>query len=771
MHSESSITSDHMFILLGAASHASGSAPTPQPQYIIAMENNSAPMNGSVGKMKVSEGVSTGVDGSDIGGDHAVGVSGARDNRVLIGGGGNMAGLIRDDDLSPLKTVGERYSIDGKIVQVTLISDKHYSDLDVYLEDLRNKLMSTFTNILDSKHGINFFVAIHVRYTHPTNDQRNREPTILHSGKRIITSTLVLHRQLDSLINILRERNIRFNQERSGLVLEEILKTDLKVVEYVPLAGLKFRQLPPFLASKQAIINVNNTDNRCFGYALLSALHPRTKNPQRPLWYEPLFAKEGLDNIQYPVTHDQIPTIEDKLKICINLFTFWDDEGRARTPVYISNKPYTNNIDLLYWETGGADENNSEGHYAWIKNFSAFMADIKAAKGHKLHWCKKCLGHFQSQPEFELHQCYCRGVESCGQVYLMPQRGKWSQLSFRNFSNGTRAPVVIYADFESLVQPNESNPMNGHKSHLYEHHIPCTVGYKIKSDFPALDESYQVIHGPDCVTDFIRRILAFEKKATTYYLDDKRMIMTHQDNEDFARATICRFCHQPFNVDESKVNNQSEKKVRDHDHLTGMYRGAAHSSCNLKHRKTLKIPIFFHNFRGYDGHLISAQLAHFKEHPIKVIGQGMEKYLTLSLSKSITFKDSLMFLGASLEQLGKNLRASGMEKFKILQSEFPNASTEQLDLLLRKQVYPYEYMDSWDRFCEFSLPPKEAFFNKLRDQSLSDDEYDHAQKVWSSFGCKTMLDYHHIYLKCMFPLLNARFVNTGLFQEIFSISI
>ena len=211
-------------------------------------------------------------------------------------------------------------------MQVTLIRDKHYSDLDVYLEDIRNKLISPFTDILDSKHVINFLVAIHVRYTHPNNDQRKREPTILPSEKRIFTSTLVLHRQVDSLLNILRERNIRFNQERSGFVLDEILKTD-KVVEYVLLAGLKFRKVPPFLASKQAIINVKNTDNRCFGYALLSDLNPRAKDPQRPLWYEPLFAKERLDNIQYPVNHEQIPTIEDRLKICINLFTIWDEEG------------------------------------------------------------------------------------------------------------------------------------------------------------------------------------------------------------------------------------------------------------------------------------------------------------------------------------------------------------------------------------------------------------------------------------------------------------
>ena len=95
-----------------------------------------------------------------------------------------------------------------------------------------------------------------------------------------------------------------------------------------------------------------------------------------------------------------------------------------------------------------------------------------------------------------------------------------------------------------------------------------------------------------------------------------------------------------------------------------------------------------------------------------------------------------------------------MEKFKLLRAEFPGATNHQLDLLLRKQVYPYEYMDSWDRFIETSLPPKEAFYNKLRGQALSDDEYAHAQKVWSTFGCKTILDYHHIYLKCMSTLLS-----------------
>ena len=107
-----------------------------------------------------------------------------------------------------------------------------------------------------------------------------------------------------------------------------------------------------------------------------------------------------------------------------------------------------------------------------------------------------------------------------------------------------------------------------------------------------------------------------------------------------------------------------------------------------------------------------------------------------------------------------------MDKFKRLRGEFPHATNDQIDLHLRKQVYPYEYMDSWDRFIETSLPPKEAFYNKLCGQALSDEEYAHAQKVWSRFGCKTILDYHHIYTKCMSTLLTPFLSSCNIYLHI-----
>ena len=71
-------------------------------------------------------------------------------------------------------------------------------------------------------------------------------------------------------------------------------------------------------------------------------------------------------------------------------------------------------------------------------------------------------------------------------------------------------------------------------------------------------------------------------------------------------------------------------------------------------------------------------------------------------------------------------------------------SRERHDLLLHKGVYPYEYMDSWERFAEPHLPPKEAFYSKLSDEHISEDDYAQAQKVWETFGCRTLGDYHDL---------------------------
>ena len=64
---------------------------------------------------------------------------------------------------------------------------------------------------------------------------------------------------------------------------------------------------------------------------------------------------------------------------------------------------------------------------------------------------------------------------------------------------------------------------------------------------------------------------------------------------------------------------------------------------------------------------------------------------------------------------------------------FCNEDVNKFVLLLRKGVYPYEYMDSWEKFNETSLPDKEAFYSKLNKEGITDEDCAHAQKVWKVF--------------------------------------
>ena len=71
----------------------------------------------------------------------------------------------------------------------------------------------------------------------------------------------------------------------------------------------------------------------------------------------------------------------------------------------------------------------------------------------------------------------------------------------------------------------------------------------------------------------------------------------------------------------------------------------------------------------------------------------------------------------------------------------------QLELIGQKGVYPYEWVDGEEKFNHEGLPPREAFYSKLKLSNIMEEEYEHAQQVYTEFGCKTFRDYHDLYLK------------------------
>jgi hypothetical protein len=141
---------------------------------------------------------------------------------------------------------------------------------------------------------------------------------------------------------------------------------------------------------------------------------------------------------------------------------------------------------------------------------------------------------------------------------------------------------------------------------------------------------------------------------------------------------------------------------------------------------------------------------------IDIIAQNFEKYMTIRFANFVIL-DSYAFLSSSLDELSKILLNDSIDNFKY--SIQPNYTKEQKLLLLKKGVYPYEYIDSYNRFNETELPSKDKFYSKLADSHITDDEYEHAQKLWNTFQIKNLGEYHDLYLKTDVLLLSDILIN------------
>ena len=225
------------------------------------------------------------------------------------------------------------------------------------------------------------------------------------------------------------------------------------------------------------------------------------------------------------------------------------------------------------------------------------------------------------------------------------------------------------------------------------------------------------------------------------------MIFKIQEQQQYEKETKCWICKGKFKED--------DKKVRENCHFTGRYRGAAHNPCNLKYRKPNFTPVVFHNLSGYDSHLFIKNLG-FTAGNIDCIPNNEEKYISFTKNievdtytnekgetkpkyHKIRFIDSFKFMAASLDSLVNNLPEDAFNNLK------KNYTGDKLSLVKRKGVYPYEYMDSLERFKETKLPPKEAFYSRLTEEDISDEDYTHAKKVWRVFKMEHFQDYHNLY--------------------------
>jgi hypothetical protein len=165
-----------------------------------------------------------------------------------------------------------------------------------------------------------------------------------------------------------------------------------------------------------------------------------------------------------------------------------------------------------------------------------------------------------------------------------------------------RVPFVVYADFESFIKPIDTCQPNPDSSYTkqYQKHIPSSFCYHIKCFDDEIYSQEPVTFTAESEDDDVAQIF-FDtlenniKEIYNKFKFPKRMIFTADDKKKFEDATVCHICEKELGDD----------RVRDHCHLTGKFRGAAHNECNLNYKIPKFFPVVFHNLSGYDSHLLS----------------------------------------------------------------------------------------------------------------------------------------------------------------------
>ncbi|MEL7079369.1 MAG: hypothetical protein AAGM46_26060, partial [Cyanobacteria bacterium J06582_2] len=632
------------------------------------------------------------------------------------------------------------FAIDRNVVNIHFNPTlENKFDLNVFFKNIKQDLFETTLLHSQRLKGIKWRAVLFV--TLKKNNKFLEEVyhhAMFHSHQTITLNSFDLKQNIDRSILSLSNKFEDYTSSGSGWVLSCIDNLVLQIVDYSPLPGSLYTELPEEIKAKKAVLNIKNNDNKCFIYSILAHLHPAEINRNRVNNYIPFVNTLNLNDISFPITIQQIPIFERNNNIKINILEY---EHNKFSPYYISDSNSENIVNLLIYNS----------HYSLITNLSRLLAHLNNRQNAK-HFCFYCFKAFIKPHTLQKHISSCKLTYS-QKVKLPGKNTKDEFLSFDKFPNQLKVPFVIYCDLESITSKISNCSPNPELSSTtkYERHECCSYGYKVVCVNPTFSKPLKIVRSKNPIQLMIRDLLN-ERDYINEILENHiaPMRLSFEEELEFNHSNICHICENPLGAD----------RVRNHCHLTGNFLGAAHSNCNLQFKYSKKnggylIPVIFHNLSGYDSHLILSNIGQLDSKlKLNCIPHTNEKYLSFSLM-NLRFIDSFQFLSSSLESLGKNLSQNDNSKFIETKKYFG----EDFHQLLGKGSYPYEYMDSFDKFEIPQLPPKDQFNSKLNNQSITDEKYQQCVHLWEKFNMRNMGDFHDLYLRQDILLLTDVFEN------------
>ena len=238
--------------------------------------------------------------------------------------------------------------------------------------------------------------------------------------------------------------NMKFQKENPALlssrfVFDEFLYIDINFHQLNLTRGSSYLPLPDWLARKKAIVNPQNNDEECFKRSVIAAEMVGMKDPQRVSNLMKFKDNYDWSGLEFPVSIKDIGKFANRNNISIDVLTV---EGRD---IYIHRKGRRmgREINLFMVSEDGIN------HYTAIKSLSRLFKSSNTKHKCKQHFCMNCLKVFTQESSRDQHQVYCENNESVRAE--MPKQG--STIEFKDGQNQFRVPFIMYADFESIIEP------------------------------------------------------------------------------------------------------------------------------------------------------------------------------------------------------------------------------------------------------------------------------------------------------------------------------
>ena len=381
--------------------------------------------------------------------------------------------------------------------------------------------------------------------------------------------------------------------------------------------------------------------------------------------------------------------------------------------------------------------NGENWHYLVVKSLPGLLKGITS--NHKEDfYCLNCFCAYTTKNKLEEHKKICENHEYC--YVEMPNEDN-KIIKYNQGEKSIKLPFIIYAELECLLEKMSTCYNNPEESSTTEINKHTPSGYSLFThcSFDKAKNKLDYYRGKDYMKKFCKDVRKHATEIINY--EKKKMIpLAIKEEIDHNKQKICYICKKEF--------VKKNYKVIDHCHYTGKYRGAAHNICNLRYKIPKEIPIAFHNGSTYDYHFIIKELVKEFEGNFECLGENTEKYIAFSallkkkienknieITYKIKFIDTYKFISTSLSKLVDNL-PEGLHNNKCLNCkscldyiktknkklilkcfnyktyyekdfhkelikifantyEFCNGNLNKFILLLKKGVYPYEYMDNW----------------------------------------------------------------------------